>query len=65
MSGSAEQPERLAEILRQLIALSDPMRTNLPESAHDNDRRTESFNAQCVGETDESGAFGQKEVRQG
>jgi hypothetical protein len=38
MSGSPEQPERLAEILLELLALSNSTRTSQSESARGSDR---------------------------
>ncbi|HEY4273498.1 MAG TPA: hypothetical protein VGM65_15980 [Candidatus Udaeobacter sp.] len=55
MSSSAEQPERLAKILGEMIALSNPTRTkdSGPSQTHD---PTELLGAQSVNGVDEAGA---------
>jgi hypothetical protein len=49
MSLSPEPPERLAEILLEILAMSKPTGTNQSESARGDDR-TESFDADYVKE---------------
>jgi hypothetical protein len=49
MSLSPEPPERLAEILLEILAMSKPTWTNQSESVRDDDR-TESFDADYVKE---------------
>lgn len=63
MSGSAEQPERLAEILRQILALSDQKRTNLQESAAGTNNGSELFNGQCIDEIHEQTVSREKAAR--
>ena len=52
MSVSLEPPERLAEILREILALSDLTRTSQSESAHGSDP-IELLDAHCVKEQSE------------
>jgi hypothetical protein len=49
MSMSPEPPERLAEILLEILALSDSRRTSQPESVIGSDP-IELFDAHCVKE---------------
>jgi hypothetical protein len=49
MSTSPEPPERLAEILLEILALSKPTRISQSESARDSDP-IESCDAHCVKE---------------
>jgi hypothetical protein len=49
MSTSPEPPERLAEILLEILAFSKPTRTSQSESARDSDP-IESCDAHCVKE---------------
>jgi hypothetical protein len=49
MSVPPEPPERLAEILLKILALSNPTRTSQSESPRGSDR-PESFDADCVKE---------------
>jgi hypothetical protein len=49
MSMSPEPPERLAEILLEILALSDSTRTSQPESVIGSDP-IELFDAHCVKE---------------
>ena len=49
MSMSPEPPERLAEILLEILALSKPTRTNQSESARGSDP-IELFDAHCANE---------------
>jgi hypothetical protein len=55
MSDSAEQPERLVEILREMIALSNPTRTK-DSGLSRTDDPTELLAAQCVNGIDKAGA---------
>jgi hypothetical protein len=52
MSMSPEPPERLAEILLEILALSKPTRTSQSESARCSDP-IELFDAHCVKEQSE------------
>jgi hypothetical protein len=52
MSVSPEPPERLAEILREILALSNLTRTSQPESARGSDP-IELLDAHCVKEQSE------------
>jgi hypothetical protein len=47
MSESAKPPERIAEILLEILALSNSAGTSQPESAHGNDS-IELSSAECV-----------------
>jgi hypothetical protein len=55
MSSSAEQPERLAEILREMVALSNPTRTKDSRPSRPDDP-TELLDAQCVNGINKAGA---------
>lgn len=63
MSASAERPERFAEILREVIGLSNPTRTNDSGSQRTDDA-IELLDAQCLNAIDEAGASRGKEARQ-
>jgi hypothetical protein len=60
MSASAEQPERLAEILREILALSKPMSAKDLRSLQTDS--TELLDGQRVDGVDESGSPGGKEA---
>jgi len=53
MSVSPEPPQRLAEILQQILALSKPAPTGQSESASGRDP-SENFDAHCVEEQSEA-----------
>jgi hypothetical protein len=55
MSMSPEPPERLAEILLEILALSKPERTSQSESVCGSDP-SELFDPHCVKEQSQSGA---------
>jgi hypothetical protein len=54
MSMSPEPPERLAEILLEILALSKPTRTSQAESARGSDP-IESCDPHCIGEQSQCG----------
>ena len=54
MSMSSEPPERLAEILLEILALSDSTRTSQSESVSGSDP-SELFDAHCVKEQSQRG----------
>lgn len=62
MSDPAEQPERLVEILREMIALSNPTRTK-DSGPSPPDDPAELLGAQCVNGIDKAGASRGEEVR--
>ena len=63
MSASAERPERLAEILREIMGLSNPTRTN-DSGPERTDDAVELLDVQCVDGIDEAGASRGNEARQ-
>jgi len=63
MSASSERPERLAEILREIIALSNPKRTNDSGSVPTHDS-AELLSAQRVNGVDETGTSRGQEAGQ-
>jgi hypothetical protein len=62
MSSSTEQPERLAEILREMIALSNPTQTKDSAPSRPDDP-TELLAARCVNEIDKAGVACGEEAR--
>jgi hypothetical protein len=63
MSASAERPERLAEILREILGLSNPSRTNDPGPER-TDEAIESSDVQSVNPIDEGDASRGNEAHQ-
>jgi hypothetical protein len=63
MSDSSERPERLAEILREIIALSNPTRMNDSGSLRTDDS-IELIDPQGVNGIDQTGASSRKKARQ-